>query len=92
MKSIKIFFFVISFLISGVLMAQQPVKEVKKDQTNTQNKEKKTQQKIKTVPKSNIQKKQVKKATQIKSKAQHQKLKKAIRRNHITRKPMRRKG
>lgn len=92
MKSLKIFFFIISIFISGVLMAQQPVKKSKNNQTNTQSKSKKKQPNIKTVPKSNIQKNQIKKANQNKSKAQHRKLKKAIRRNHITRKPMRKKG
>ena len=80
-------------MVSGMTYGQEAEKkvtELKKDQNPTKTITKSAQNNnIKTVPKSKLKQSQLKRINQNKSKLQTQKLKKAIRRSKIRRKPFR---
>lgn len=90
MKMIR--FFLLSCLLSvtGLVYSQQTEKKVTETQKNKVTlKSPQKNNNIKTVPKAKLKQSQLKKINQNKSKLQSQKLKKAIRRSNIRRKPFR---
>ncbi len=91
MKFVKFFLLSFFILIGGLAFSQQTTKKATEIQSKKTTAQQNTQKKndIKTVPKSKLQQSQLKKINQNKSKLQTQKLKKAIRRNNIKRKPNR---
>ncbi len=89
-------YLVLSFLIlvSGLIYAQETEQKTttqKKEQVPVSTDQKKTNNNnnIKTVPQAKLKQSQLKKINQTKAKLQAQKLKKAIRRSKIKRKPFR---
>jgi hypothetical protein len=94
MKLIRYLVLSLFILVSGMTYSQEAetkITKLKKDQNLNKSNTKSAQKNnnIKTVPKAKLKQSQLKKINQNKSKLQSQKLKKAIRRSKIRRKPFR---
>ena len=91
MRFVKLIILSFFILLGSTMFGQQTTKkatEIQSKKTTAQQNNKKKNN-IKTVPKAQVQQSRLKKINQNKSRLQTQKLKKAIRRNKIKRKPIR---